>query len=394
MTADAITLGRKIINALNLSIGERGSHSLHEPIFNGNESQYVQECIKTGWVSSAGKYVDRFEADLSIYTNSHYCVAMANGTSALHIALLLVGVKNGDEVLMPAFTFIATANAVSYCGAIPHFIDNDPLSLGINIASLKDYLRSSTEIINKTCVNTKTGRVIRAIIPMHTFGHPIDIDDLLSLAKEFHLEIIEDAAESLGSFYKGKHTGTFGKIGIFSFNGNKIITTGGGGALVTNDSNLAKMAKHLSTTAKLPHAWKYEHDAVGYNYRMPNLNAALGCGQLEKLDEFLVNKRKLFSRYQSFFSEIEGVNLYEERDNCKSNYWLQTLILDAEYSPNLDLIIGMINNSGFMCRPAWTLISNLKPYINCPKMNLHNSDKLARSIINIPSSPQLIDAFE
>jgi dTDP-4-amino-4,6-dideoxygalactose transaminase len=293
---------------------------------------------------------------------------------------------------MPAFTFVATANAVSYCGATPHFVDIDNISLGLDFSKLRNYLTISTEIVGGRCINLRTGRVIRAIIPMHTFGHPVDVEGLLGLARDFHLEIIEDAAESLGSFYEGKHTGTFGKFGVFSFNGNKIITTGGGGAIITNDPQLAKAAKHLTTTAKLPHAWRYEHDAVGYNYRMPNINAALGCAQLEKINEFLASKRKLFQRYESFFSKVKGVTIYKERDGCKANYWLQTLILDSKYSSDLNLIIKMINDAGFMCRPAWTLMSNLKPYLSSPKMNLFNSEILGNTVINIPSSPQLADA--
>jgi aminotransferase in exopolysaccharide biosynthesis len=363
---------------------------LHEPTFAGNEWSYLKECLDSTFVSSVGKFVDRFEHDLAQYTGVKYVVATVNGTAALHIALKLAGVIQDDEVLIPALTFVATANAVAYCNAIPHFVDSEESTLGIDVVKLRRYLLDHTEIIAGQCVNTVSGRIIRAVVPMHTFGHPVDMDALLHLAEEFNLAVVEDAAESLGSIYKGKHLGTFGRMGVLSFNGNKTITTGGGGAILTNDSGLAKRAKHLTTTAKLPHAWEYRHDEVGYNYRMPNLNAALGCAQLEQLPRFVSAQREIFNRYQSVFNNIKGVKLMSEPQGCKSNYWLQTLVIDKEFSPYRDEILDYINSAGFMVRPTWVLMNQLQPFLTSPAMDLSGAASMAERIINIPSSPKLI----
>jgi aminotransferase in exopolysaccharide biosynthesis len=313
-------------------------------------------------------------------------VAVVNGTSALHVALQVAGVKSNDEVLIPALTFIATANAVSYCGAVPHFVDSEESTLGLDPYALREYLQATSKIINGNCVNTNTGRIIRAIVPVHTFGHPVDIDEVLAVARDFHLTIVEDAAESLGSTYQRRHTGTFGLVGILSFNGNKTITTGGGGAILTNDSELACQVKHLTTTAKISHRWEYEHDQIGYNYRLPNINAALGCAQLEQLPDFLNEKRRLFKRYQKAFANVPQVRVFSEPEDCRSNYWLQTLVLDKSVTNHKETILVSTNDAGLMTRPSWVLLNRLKPYLECPKMDLSIAGLLQNSLINIPSS--------
>jgi aminotransferase in exopolysaccharide biosynthesis len=368
------------------SVRGPGDVMLHEPSFNGNEWIYIKECLDTTFVSSVGKFVDRFEIDLARFTGAQHAVAVVNGTAALHIALKLVGVKNEDEVLIPALTFVATANAVTYCNATPHFIDSEINTLGVDAGKLRDYLKSNTEQHAGLCVNRKTGQVIRALVPMHTFGHPVDLDGLLALSHDFNIPIVEDAAESLGSTYHGKSTGTFGMLGTLSFNGNKIITTGGGGAILTNNVELARRAKHLTTTAKVPHPWEFRHDEAGYNYRLPNLNAALGCAQLEQLPAKIAYKRDLFLRYQAAFADIEGLKLMVEPQHSRSNYWLQTILLDAENANLRDLIIKDTNENGLMTRPAWTLMPELLPYKACPCMDLTMAKTLAQRLINIPSS--------
>ncbi len=382
-------LADPIIAAIRAVVGT-GPVPLHEPSFGGNEWLYLKECLDSTFVSSVGKFVDRFEADLANYTGAKHAVAMVNGTAALHIALKLAGVTRGDEVLVPALTFVATANAVAYCGAVPHFVDSEYRTLGIDAAKLHDTLREHTEQRGNQCVNRKTGRIIRAVVPMHTFGHPVDLAGLLAVANDFNLVVIEDAAEALGSYYRGQHTGTFGTMGIVSFNGNKTITTGGGGAMLTNDAELARRAKHLTTTAKLPHAWKYRHDEIGYNYRMPNLNAALGCAQLEQLSAKLAAKRALFRRYQTAFAPLTGFRLVTEPEHCQSNYWLQTLLLDAAQTDQRDVVLKATNAAGLMTRPAWTLLHELTPFEDCPRMDLSCAQSLSQRLINIPSSSGLI----
>lgn len=362
---------------------------LHEPTFAGNEWLYVKECLDTGWVSSVGKFVDRFEEDLAAYTGVKRAVAVVNGTAALHVCLLLAGVKAEDEVLMPALTFIATANAVSYCGAIPHFIDSEESTLGVDPRKLAIYLEEITEQRGDGCYNRLTGRRIRAIVPMHAFGHPVDLDPLLEVCQRFNITLIEDAAESLGSFYKGRHTGQFGKLSALSFNGNKVITTGGGGAILTNDEELGRRAKHLTTTAKVPHRWEFNHDMVGYNYRLPNLNAALGCAQLEQLPNFLAAKRALAERFRQAFSEIPGIRFFSEPANSRSNYWLNTLLLDDGCADRRDALLEATSAVGIMTRPAWTLMHKLTMFAGCPRMDLPVAESLERRLINIPSSANL-----
>ena len=379
----------QVVDAICAVVGP-GPVTLHEPRFSGNEWLYLKECLDSTFVSSVGKFVDRFEAELAAFTGARYVVAVVNGTSALHIALKLAGVKAKDEVLIPALTFVATANAVAYCGATPHFVDSEERTLGVDAARLRDYLNRHTEQRAGQCVNRITGRVIRALVPMHTFGHPVDLNGLLAVALDFNIALVEDAAESLGSYYHGQHTGTFGLMGTLSFNGNKTITTGGGGAILTNDAGLARHAKHLTTTAKLPHAWDFRHDEIGYNYRLPNLNAALGCAQLEQLPRMLAAKRELFLRYQAAFQPIMGVKLIIEPPQCQSNYWLQTLLLNAEQANQRDSILKATNDAGFMTRPAWILMHELTPFKDCPRMDLPSAQSLSRRLINIPSSSGLV----
>lgn len=365
---------------------EQKSIALHEPLFQGNEWDYVKKCLDGGWVSSAGKYVDLFEKQLAEYTGIKHVVAVMNGSAALHICLYLAGVAPGDEVLVPALTFIATANAVSQSGAVPHFVDNEERTLGLDPFKLGDYLQEISKLRTEGCFNKKSGRRLKAVIPMHTFGHPVDIEPLLEVCRRYNLMLVEDAAQSLGSSYKGYHTGSWGQLSALSFNGNKIITTGGGGAILTNESSLADLAKHLTKQAKLPHPWAFNHDMVGYNYRMPNLNAALGCAQLEQLPEFLAQKRSLAVRYQEAFAGLEGVNIFQEADFACSNYWLNVLLLDEKYSAARDLILELTNRLGIMTRPVWTLINKFPMYQDCPRMDLSVAESLERRIINLPSS--------
>ncbi len=368
----------------------RESVALHEPCFSGNEWTYLKECLDSGWVSSVGRYVDRFEGMLAEYTGVKRAVAVVNGTAGLHMCLKLVGVKGGDEVLMPALTFVATANAVVYCNAIPHFADSEERTLGIDPDKLWHYLHDIAEMRSEGCFNKKTGRRIKAVVPMHTFGHPVDLDTLVELCRQYKLELVEDAAESIGSFYKGRHTGSFGKVSALSFNGNKTITTGGGGAILTNDEELGKLAKHLTTTARIPHEWAIEHDAIGYNYRLPNINAALGCAQLEQLPGFLEKKRNLAENYRKAFEGIDGVHFFTEPHFAKSNYWLNALVLEEDFADHRDELLEMTNKLGIMTRPAWTLMHKLTMFGNCPKMDLSVAESLGRRrLVNIPSSPVL-----
>lgn len=378
-------LTNQVVTAIHAAVGP-GPVALHEPSFNGNEWLYLKECLDSTFVSSVGKFVDRFELNLANYTGAKHAVAVVNGTAALHIALKLAGVEAGDEVLVPALTFIATTNAITYCNATPHFVDSEVTTLGVDAAKLREYLLSHTEQRAGQCVNRATGQVIRALVPMHTFGHPVDVNGMLSIAHDFNIELVEDAAESLGSYYHGQHTGTFGLLGTLSFNGNKTITTGGGGAILTNDTALARHAKHLTTTAKLPHAWEFRHDEIGFNYRLPNLNAALGCAQLEQLPAKLATKRELFARYQLAFAQVAGVKLISEPAKCQSNYWLQTLLLDADNAVQRDAVLKATNDAGFMTRPAWILMHELVPFNACPRMDMTMAQSLAQRLINLPSS--------
>ncbi|HUJ19465.1 MAG TPA: LegC family aminotransferase [Nitrospirota bacterium] len=378
----------KVVQALRtvLPAAGNGPVALHEPCFKGNEWAYVKECLDTGWVSSAGAFVDMFERQVAEYTGARRVVAVVNGTAALHICLLLAGVEHDDEVLVPALTFVATANAVVYCGAVPHFVDSEERTLGLDPHKLDVYLNEVGEMRPDACFNKRTGRRIKAVVPMHTFGHPVDMEPLLEVCARYRLELIEDAAESLGSFYKGRHTGTMGKLSALSFNGNKTITTGGGGAILTDDEELAKRAKHLTTTAKVPHPWQLYHDKVGYNYRLPNINAALGCAQLEQLPAFLQSKRTLARRYQNAFAGVDGVRFFTEPPFAKSNYWLNVLLLDEALACSRDRILKASNDAGIMTRPAWSLMHQLPMFRDCPRMDLAVAESIERRLINIPSS--------
>jgi perosamine synthetase len=378
----------RVLAALQGALG-KGPVALHEPLFAGNEWQYLKECLDSTYVSSVGPFVDRFEAELAAFTGVRHAIAVVNGTAALHVALRLAGVRTGDEVLVPALTFVATTNAITYCGASPHFVDSEEGSLGIDGAALREYLNAAAELRAGVCVNRRTGRPIRAVVPMHVFGHPADMDVLLALARDFHLALIEDAAESLGSYYHGVHTGSLGLMGTLSFNGNKTITTGGGGAILTNDAELARSAKHLTTTAKLPHRWEYRHDEVGFNYRLPNLNAALGCAQLEELPQLLAAKRRLHARYAAAFAQLPQARLLNEPPGCRSNYWLQTLLLERGLAGARDSVLTATNDAGYMTRPAWVLNHRLPAFRDCERMPLGTAEDLEERLVNLPSSAQL-----
>lgn len=374
---------RKVVPA------ESGRVALHEPEFRGRELEYVRDCIETGWVSSVGSYVDGFEAMLKDITGAAYAVATVNGTAALHVALLLAGVRPNDEVLIPALTFIATANAVSYCGAIPHLVDSALNTLGLAPKMLDDHLHRIAERRGDVLVNRVTGRVLRAVVPMHTFGHPVDLEGLLEVCDRYGLPIVEDAAESLGSTYKGVHTGRFGRLAALSFNGNKIITTGGGGAILTDNAELGKYAKHITTTARVPHPWVLSHDAIGFNYRLPNLNAALGCAQLEILPDFLDHKRKLAARYSVAFDMVRDASFVCEPIEARSNYWLNAIMLHPDAAHARDNVLACLNDAGLMSRPAWSLMHRLPMYQHCPRADLPVAEDIEQRLINLPSSARL-----
>lgn len=359
--------------------------ALHEPVFGGNEWTYVKECIDTGWVSSVGKYVNEFERRLAEVTGSQFAIATSSGTAALHVALKLAGVQPGEEVLVPALSFVATANSVSHCGATPHFVDSCEETIGLDPRALRDYLGSTAECTADGVRNKHTGRRLAAIVPMHAFGHPIDLDSLLALSHDYGIPIVEDAAESLGSLYHGRHTGTFGRLSALSFNGNKIVTTGGGGAILTQDAELARRAKHITTTAKLPHKWEFFHDEVAWNYRLPNINAALGVAQLERLDEFVFAKRALAERYNSAFANDPDIHFVREPAQCHSNYWLGTAKLRVPSKSVRDELLTAANDAGFMVRPVWSLLNQLPMYQNCPAAPIPVARRLADSIVNLPS---------
>lgn len=385
-------LASEVLAAVRAVLGHtRGAVPLHEPEFRGREAEYVMDCIDTGWVSSVGSYVDRIETDVAAFTGVGRAVATVNGTAALHICLELAGVQAGDEVLIPALTFVATANAVSYAGATPHFVDAEDVTLGIDAAKLELHLLSAAEVRGGVCVNRATGAPIRALVVMHVFGHPSDIDGLDAVAKRWRLRLIEDAAESLGSHYKGTHTGNRGLLAALSFNGNKVVTTGGGGAILTNDPALGDRAKHLTTTARISHRWDFSHDAIGYNYRMPNLNAALGCAQLERLSDMLARKRILAERYAKAFQDVPGVRLLTEPEGSISNYWLNALIMTHPDIAARDQVLERLNSAGYTSRPIWTLLHRLPMYANCPRADLSCAERLEASVINIPSSARLAD---
>ena len=357
---------------------------LSVPKFIGNEKKYLEECIDTTFVSSVGQFVDRFEKDMAAYTGAKRAVVCVSGTNALHMAMMLAGVERDDEVLTQALTFIATCNAISYIGAHPVFIDVDRSTMGLSPDAVKEWLNINAEIRNNQCYDKNTGRRVKACVPMHTFGHPVRIEELANICEEYHIELVEDAAESIGSKYKGKHTGLFGKVGALSFNGNKTITTGGGGMLLFMDEELGALAKHLTTQAKVPHRWEFKHDHIGYNYRMPNINAALGCAQFEHLDEFIANKRATAVAYAEYFKNVDGIEFFTEPENCFSNYWLNVVIL-PDHDKQLEFL-QETNNNGVMTRPIWELMNRLPMFENCQHDKLKNTIWFADRVVNIPSS--------
>ena len=365
---------------------------LHAPEFRGREWDYLKDCLDTGWVSSVGAYVDRFERDLEMLTGAGRAVAVANGTAALDVCLKLAGVEAGDEVLVPTLTFVATANAVTYRGATPHFVESEPRTLGVDPERLESYLATVARLTDGGCVNIRTGAPIRALMVMHVFGHPCDLDGLMEVADRWRLVLVEDAAEALGSRWRSRHLGTFGRLAALSFNGNKIITTGGGGAVLTNDAELGQRAKHLTTTAKVPHRWAFDHDEIGWNYRMPTLNAALGCAQLERLPDMLGRKARLAERYGAALANVEGVGLLRPRPGAEVNHWLNTLILERPDPDRRDAVLEALNNAGFQARPLWTLMHRLPMYAGCPRDETPVAEALAASVISLPSSAALADA--
>jgi perosamine synthetase len=390
MTSDR--LASTIVEAVRVAAGPTNAFvPLHEPEFIGREWDYVKDCIDTGWVSSVGSYVDRFEHDLAEMLGAGHAIATVNGTAALHLCLLLAGVQPGDEVMLPTLTFVATANAVAYCRAMPHFVDVEDATLGLDAAKLDAYLTDIVETRERKPVNKLTGRRIAAVVCTHTFGHPAALDTIAEVSTRHGLTLIEDAAESLGSTYNGRHCGTFGRLGALSFNGNKVVTTGGGGAILTGDVALAKRAKHLSTTAKQPHPYLYYHDEIGFNYRLPNLNAALGCAQLEMLPRFVSEKRSLADRYAAAFADVKGARFFRQPANCRSNYWLQAILLDDDATTaRRDTVLRKLNDAGYMSRPAWALMHNLPPYAAASRMpDLSVAERIERTLINVPSSPRL-----
>ncbi|MFH2091052.1 MAG: LegC family aminotransferase [Pseudomonadota bacterium] len=382
-------LTQVIIDTLLKVLPDQTPIPLHEPFFCGNEKKYLMDCIDTRFVSSIGAYVDKFETMLAEFTGAKHAIAVVNGTSALHIALLISGVLPKDEVLVPSLTFVGSANAIVYCNAFPHFVDSCSETLCLDIPKLCAYLDRISLNKKNTCINKITGNIIRAILPVHVFGHPVDMDPLLAVCEKYNLKIVEDAAESIGSYYKGRHTGNFGIASAISFNGNKTITTGGGGAILCNDTALAQKAKHLSTTARADQNWHPYHDQSGFNYRMPNINAALGCAQLEQLPDILVNKRELALAYKNAFNHIEGIRLVWEKEHARSNFWLNTLMLDKADKEQLKQILDLTNKQGILTRPVWTPLHQLPMFRQYPSMDMSVVEQAQHRVINLPSSCNL-----
>ncbi|MBO7607679.1 MAG: LegC family aminotransferase [Paludibacteraceae bacterium] len=360
---------------------------LSVPVFAGNEKKYLNECIDSTFVSSVGKFVDRFEDDIAKFTGCKRAVVCVSGTNALHMSLMVAGVERDDEVLTQALTFIATCNALSYIGAMPVFIDVDRDTMGLSPTAVRNWLEKNAEIKDGQCFNRNSGRRVKACVPMHTFGHPVHLDELVEVCDEYHIELVEDAAESIGSLYKGKHTGTFGRVGALSFNGNKTITTGGGGMMLFNDEELGKFAKHITTQAKVPHRWEFRHDHIGYNYRMPNINAALGCAQLENIDKYVESKRQTAAAYKEFFKNVPDVEFFSEPADCRSNYWLNAILLkDRDRQQEF---LQFSNDNGIMTRPIWELMNRLPMFEKCENDGLENTLYFADRVVNIPSSVRL-----
>jgi len=378
-------------NLSEVFLNKENQLGLHEPRFNRVDEEYLLNCIKSGWVSSAGPYIKNFEDKISKISGTKHCIAVVNGTCGLQMALNVAGVSAGDEVLVPSLTFVATANAISHLGAIPHFIEASRNTLGIDPFYLKDYLNKISEYRGNYLYNKKTGNKITAIIPMHVFGYPVEMDELLEVTKQFNITIIEDAAEALGSTYKKRGCGSLGKLGVFSFNGNKIITSGGGGAIVTNDDELAVRLRHITTTAKVSHEWAYYHDEVGYNYRMPNLNAALGLAQLTRFDDYLRSKKRLSKIYKNIFEKFNEVEVFSGQPSCEPNHWLNAISLKPGHEHKRDVILNFLNEHKIMVRPIWEPLHTLPMYRSNPRSDLEVTEDLASRFICLPSSPHLVD---
>lgn len=382
---------KDLIDSLRQVYHGREEFFLHEPIVGVSEEAFISSCLKEGWISSASAWGRKFENAICSFTSSKHSIVTVNGTSALHCALLAVGINPGDEVIVPAISFIATANAVSYTGATPHFVDSEDITLGIDPIKLDKYLSQETLPHKDGVLNKKTNKIIKALILVHTFGHPAQIDEIFKICEKYKLIFIEDAAESLGSFYKNKHTGCFSRVSILSFNGNKIVTTGGGGAVLTQDQLLADQIRHLSTTAKVAHPWEYSHDQIGFNYRMPGINAAMGCAQMQKLNEFILKKRELARMVMSALKNHSAVKLITEPQNTRSNYWLITVKLNTNSLEERNSILKILHDEKIYARPIWNLIPNLPMYKNCPRMNLDTALDLEKKVVNLPSSAFLVE---
>jgi aminotransferase in exopolysaccharide biosynthesis len=377
---------QKTISFIKELYNNQNQIPLHAPVFFGSEKKYINDCIDTTYVSSVGKYVDRFEEMIAAYTGSLKAVACVNGTSGLYLALKLSGVQQNDEVITQPLTFIATVNAIVHCHAHPVFVDVDKATMGLSPEKMNEWLMNNAEMKSDVCYNRHTGNRIRACVPMHTFGHPVRIDELIKVCTCWHIKLIEDAAEGIGSFYKGKHVGTFGSVGVLSFNGNKIITTGGGGMLLFQNKEQGEYAKHLTTQAKMSHRWEFRHDAVGYNYRMPNINAALGCAQMENIGIMLNNKRETASKYRDFFYDT-GIMFFDEPQDCQSNFWLNCVIL-SEKKEQIEYLTET-NNCGITTRPIWELMSRLPMFARCQHGDLENAEWFADRVVNIPSGVRI-----
>lgn len=389
--ADTAALSLALVTALHRVLPDaRKPVGLHDPEFSGREWEYVKQCLDTGWVSYNGAFVSRFEEMLVDLTGAGACAAVASGTVAIEMALRVVGVAPGDEVLSPSLTFVATNNAIAHVGATPHFIDSESRSLGIDAAKLAAYLDDIAEMTERGARNRLTGRRLAAILPMHCFGHPVDMDPLLELTARWRIPVIEDATESIGSRYKGRACGSLAPIACLSFNGNKIVTTGGGGAILTRDPELGKRLRFLTSTAKTPHPFEFIHEEVGWNYRLPNINAALGCAMLEQLPQRIAAKRALQRRYEQALAGASRIAMLREPDYAESNYWLMAAMLAPEDAPARDAILAATHDAGFMCRAAWRLNHQLPMYADCPRMPLDAAVNLQPRIINLPSAPQLL----
>ena len=365
--------------------GKKKPLFLHEPFLNSKDRISLNDCLRSNKVSTAGIFTKKFENEIKRFTKSKYVLTVINGTSALHLAIIALGIKKKEEILIPSLTFVATGHAVLYNHSIPHFFDVNE-NLTVDILKLDKYLKKITINRNGKCINKKSKRVIRAIIPMHTFGHVCEMDKLKKLATKYNLLVIEDAAEALGSFYKKKHAGTFGDIGVLSFNGNKIITTGMGGAILTKSKKFFDKAKHIAATSKVKKKWEYVHDQLGYNYRLPSINASIGLSQMKRINFFLKKKRNLFKKYKKEFSKLNFLKIFEEQKNIKANYWLQTIVLKKNYENLLNSILKKCHQEKILIRPSWKPLHQLNHFKKFPKMNLDSTNSLAKRIINLPSS--------